>query len=325
MSSLDMDALAVHLLRGTQEAALACRPWVGRGDSDKADAAAVAAMREAFDTLPGRGTVVIGEGEKDEAPMLYIGESVGDGDGPAFDLAVDPLENTSACARAAEGAIAVVAAAPEGGLWGSPASWYMDKVVVGPAAVGAVEIDRPVEENLDSVAKALGKPVSELTTVVLDKPRHEDLIERIYAAGASIVLIPEGDVFGALRVMLPDTRADALFGVGGAPEGVITAAFVRLLGGDMQASLAPQSDEEREKLADAGQEPGRPLQLDDLVSNAECCFVATSVTAGQILRGPTRTEAGWRTQSFVSTPTQRRLVVEAVHLGRDLSETPQGD
>ncbi|MDP8929174.1 MAG: class II fructose-bisphosphatase [Actinomycetota bacterium] len=321
MSAADMDALAVHLLRGTQEAALACRPWVGRGDSDEADSAAVSAMRSAFDSLPGRGTVVIGEGEKDEAPMLFIGESVGNGDGPAFDLAVDPLENTSACARAAEGAIAVVAAAPEGDLWGSPASWYMDKIVVGRRAAGAVEIGRPVEDNLQSLSKALDKPVDELITVVLDKPRHEELVERIYAAGAKVVLIPDGDVFGALRVLLPDAQADALVGVGGAPEGVITACVARLLGGDMQASLAPQSDEEREKLAEAGEEPGAPMSLDDLVSSDACCFVATSVTAGQILRGPVRTDAGWRTQSFVATPSHRRLVVDAVHVDHDGADT----
>ncbi len=318
------DRVALHLLGATQAAALACVPWVGRGDKEGADGAAVAAMRKVLDTVPGRGRVVIGEGEKDDAPMLYTGEEVGNGDGPAFELAIDPLEGTDYCASGLDGAIAVLAAGPPDSIWAT-SGYYMDKLIVGSAAKGTIDIDAPVDDNLDRVANALGKEVRDLVVVVLDKPRHEDLIERIYAAGASIVLIPEGDVFGALRVMLPDTRADALFGVGGAPEGVITAAFVRLLGGDMQASLAPQSDEEREKLADAGQEPGRPLQLDDLVSNAECCFVATSVTAGQILRGPTRTEAGWRTQSFVSTPTQRRLVVEAVHLGRDLSETPQGD
>ncbi len=320
---MDMDALAMHLLRGTQQAALACIPWVGRGDSDAADSAAVEAMRSTFDSLPGRGTVVIGEGEKDEAPMLFLGEEVGNEDGPAFDLAVDPLENTSACAQNAEGAIAVVAAAPDGKLWHSP-GWYMDKFVVGSEGAGSIDITAPVEENLRNLAKALGKSVDDLTTVVLDKPRHEELIERIYEAGAKITLIPEGDVAGSLRVLLPDSQADALIGIGGSPEGVITACAVRLLGGDMQGRLAPQKEGEEEKLAEAGQEPGEILTLDDLVPTDQCCFVATSITAGRLLRAPVRTASGWRTQSYVSSPGHRRLIVDAVHADSTPADSPEG-
>ncbi|MDP9023382.1 MAG: class II fructose-bisphosphatase [Actinomycetota bacterium] len=317
-ATLDMDALALHLLRCTTEAALACRPWVGRGDSDEADSAAVRAMRAAFDSVPGRGTVVIGEGEKDDAPMLFIGEDVGTGDGQRFDLAVDPLENTRAAARAADGAIAVVAAAPEGDLWGSPAAWYMDKLIVGHEAAGSIDITRPPEDNLKAIAEALDKPVDRLTAVVLDKPRHEQLVKELYALGVSVILIPDGDVAGAMLVLLPDSRADVLLGVGGAPEGVITAAAVRLLRGDMQAALSPQKDGERERIIEAGHEPGAPMTLDDLVASDECCFVATSVTSGELLRGPVRTDGGWRTRSFVASPTHPRLVVDAVHVDVDI-------
>ncbi|CAN5916142.1 class II fructose-bisphosphatase [soil metagenome] len=310
---LDVDALVMHLLSGTQQAALACRSWIGRGDSDGADRAAVAAMRRAFERIPGRGTVVLGEGEKDDAPMLYIGEHVGDGHGPRFDLAVDPLENTNACARDADGAIAVVAGAPQGTLWGSAAAWYMDKLVVGPDAADVIDIERPVEDNLEAIAGALDKPIDELTTIVLDKPRHERLVERIHATGAKVGLIADGDVAGALRVLLPGSRADALIGVGGAPEGVITACAVRLLRGGMQAALAPQSDHERGRVLDAGQQPDTPLGLGDLVATDHCCFVATSVTWGELLRGPERAVGGWRTRSFVASPLHPRLVVGAVH------------
>lgn len=310
----DMDGLALHLLHTTQQAALASQRWVGRGDPKAADGAAVKAMRAAFDGVPGRGTVVIGEGEKDDAPMLYIGELVGNGAGPAFDLAVDPLENTRACARAADGAIAVVAAAPHDALWGSPAAWYMDKLVVGREAAGVIDITAPLEDNLDAVADALGKPVDALTAVVLDKPRHEQLIKQLYTAGVSVVVIPDGDVAGSLEVVLPEARADLLLGIGGAPEGVITACAVRLLGGDMQAALAPQSEEERSRVVDTGHEPGAPLTLDDLVADDDCCFVATSVTSGVLLRGPVNIDGSWRTWSFLASPTQRRLVVDAVHV-----------
>lgn len=312
VASGELDALALHLLRTTQQAALACQPWVGRGDSDEADGAATAAMRATFDSVPGSGTVVIGEGEKDDAPMLYIGEGVGTGEGFAFDLAVDPLENTSACARAAEGAIAVVAAAPDGAMLRSP-GWYMDKIVVGPRATGVIDITAPVEENLGRIARELGKPVDRLTTVVLDKPRHQELVERIRAAGPSIVLIPDGDVAGALHAVLLDSPADVLLGIGGVPEGIVTACAVRLLGGDMQASLEPQKEGERERLEEAGQEPGEPLTLDQLVSTDACCFVATGVTTSELLRGPVETPAGWRTQSFVATPGHRQLMIDAVH------------
>lgn len=318
--SLDMEALAARLLPGTQRAALACQPWVGRGDPKSADAAAVAAMREAFDHVPGTGTVVIGEGEKDDAPMLFIGEEVGTGEGPAFDLAIDPLENTSACARASAGALAVVAAAPAGALWGSP-GWYMDKLVVGADAKGVIDITRPPLENLAAVAEALGKPVRQLRAVVLDKPRHRDLVADLHDAGVSVELIPDGDVAGALKAVLPDSRADVLLGVGGSPEGVITACAVRLLGGGMQVALAPQSEDERERVLDAGQEPGAPLTLDDLVATDRCCFLATGITGGELFAAPVLGSEGWRTSTFIASPLHPRQVVEAVHRVEELPES----
>ncbi|MDQ4129985.1 MAG: class II fructose-bisphosphatase [Actinomycetota bacterium] len=308
--SSQMDKLALHLLNGTQEAALACYPWVGRGDSDGADGAAVAAMRAAFDALPAKATVVIGEGEKDEAPMLYLGEVVGSGDGPEIELAVDPLENTSACARGIEGAVAVVAATPAGTMWETP-GWYMNKVVVGPAAAGVIDIERPPEDNVRRVAEALDKPLEETMVVVLDKPRHEDLVKRLHELGASVRLIPEGDILGALEAVFPDGPADLLLGIGGTPEGVITACAVRILGGDMQAALAPQKEGEEERLAEAGQKPGQPITLEELIGSDDCCFVATGVTTGALLQGPERTAWGWRTNSLVVTRLHPGLLIDS--------------
>lgn len=308
----EFDTLALHLLEGTEQAALACRAWVGRGDGKAADQAAVTAMRQAFESIPGGATVVIGEGEKDQAPMLYVGETLGSTGEPAYDIAVDPLENTTACANMTEGAIAVVAAGPRGTLLSTPA-WYMDKIVVNRDGVGAVDIRKPVEENLAAVAEATGKPVSELTVVVLDKPRHQELIGRLHDAGARVVRIPDGDVLGALRVVMPDGDADLLVGIGGAPEGIVNAVSVRLLGGDMQARLAPQYDEEREQIVASGQDLDTVLTLDELVGTGDCCMVATGITDSQLLRGLAPTAAGWRTCSLVLVSRRRTLIAEALH------------
>lgn len=308
-----IDATVPYLLTATQLAALACQDWIGRGDPRAADQAAVTALRTAFDWLPGIATVVIGEGEKDDAPMLYRGEVVGTGEGPAVDLAIDPLENTKACARDADGAISVVAAAPAGTLWGAAEAWYMDKLIVGPAAKDVIDITRPIEENLNAIAIATGKPINDLRTVVLDKPRHIDLVARLRATGAAVSLIPDGDVAGALEVLLPDGGADVLCGVGGAPEGVIAACAVRVLGGGMQARLAPQSDYERERLARGGHDVAKAMTLDDLVATDQCCLVATSVTWSALQRHPHPTATGWRTRSFIASPLHRQLVVDATH------------
>jgi fructose-1,6-bisphosphatase II len=307
-----MHELSLHLLRATQHAACAAERWVGRGEPKNADQAAVEALRRELLHAPGAGTVVIGEGAKDKAPMLYNGEPVGTGEGDPFDVAVDPLENTKACAKAVEGAISVAAVAPGGTLLASP-GWYMDKLVVGPAAAGLIDIEAPLTETLGTVAKASGKRVEDVLVVVLDKPRHEELINDVRAAGARAMLLPEGDVLGSLEALRWDGDADVLLGVGGAPEGVISACAARLLGGDMQARLTPRSDEERQLLADAGQSEGARLTLDDLASSDEGCFMATGVTRSGLLAGPEpHASGGRRTQSFVATRGQPDLTVDAV-------------
>ncbi len=308
----DPERLALQLLRGTQAAALACLEWVGRGDKNAGDKAAVNAMREVLGEVPGRGRVIIGEGEKDEAPMLYNDEEVGSGDGPAFHLAVDPLEGTSYCADGLEGAISVVGAAPPDAMW-KTSGYYMDKLVVGPAAKGAIDITASVEDNLGRVAEALDKKVDELTVVILDKPRHEKLIAQVRDLGAHVVAIPDGDVMGSLRALVPGAGADLVVGVGGTPEGVITACATRVLGGDMQGRLAPQDDDERKQLEDEGVDLERVLTLDELVTDPACVFVATGVTSTPLLPAPERAPSGWRTHSLVVTPRHPALFVEALH------------
>ncbi len=311
-AGVKVPALAMYLLQGTAAAAQAPWEWIGRGDGKAADQAAVAGMREGLVGVPGVGRVVIAEGEKDDAPMLYHGEQVGSGEGPEFDLAVDPLENTAACADDADGAMAVLAAAPKGALWSSRNAWYMDKLVVGPDAAGSIDMERPVEENLLAIARATGKPIEHVTAIVLDKPRHVRLVQRIRRAGARVCLVPGGDVAGALRAVLPNNPVDVLMGVGGAPEGVIAACAVRLLGGEMQARLAPQSQPELQRVENAGHDIDAIMTVDDLVASDSCCFLATSVTWGDLQRRPVRTKTGWRTRSFVSTPLHPHLIVEAV-------------
>ncbi len=308
----DPEGAALHLLAGTQAAARACIPWVGRGDKNAADDAAVKAMRETLGEVPGRGRVVIGEGEKDKAPMLYTGEELGAGDEVTFEIAVDPLEGTDYAAQGVEGAISVVAAAPTGALWGAKAAYYMDKLVVGPDAAGAIDIDASAEENLSSVAEALGKKVRELVVVILDKPRHEDLIERVRKQGCAVVAIPDGDVMGSLRVLVPHGKADLAMGVGGAPEGVITACATRLLGGGMQARPAPQSDDERSEMEKEGINVDRALHLDDLVGSPDCAFIATGVTTSALLPGPEPTPWGWRVRSVLVTPKHKGVLAEAL-------------
>ena len=310
--AFDPDGLALHLLRSTQAAALACLDYVGRGDKKAADKAAVTAMREVLGEVPGQGKVVIGEGEKDEAPMLYRDEEVGEGSGPAFHLAVDPLEGTSYCAGGLEGAISVLAAAPPGALWGT-SGYYMDKLIVGPGAKGAIDITAPFEKNLASVGEALGKEVKDLAVVILDKPRHEELIAQVREAGPRVVAIPDGDVMGSLRALVRGAGADLVMGVGGTPEGVIAACATRVLGGDMQGRLAPQDDDERKQLESEGVDLDRVLTLDDLVSSDNCAFFATAVTATGLLHQPENTPAGWMTHSLVVTPRHPALFVEALH------------
>lgn len=309
---MDPESLALHLLSATQEAAMACVPWVGRGNKEAADEAAVTALRSALAQVPGQGRVVIGEGEKDDAPMLYEGEELGTGEGAGWDLAVDPLEGTNYCARGGEGAIAVLSIAPRGTMWGT-SGWYMDKLIVGPRLAGVVDITAPVEDNLRRVAGALDKPVEDIVTIVLDKPRHTELIDRIRSVGATVIEISDGDVMGSLLALVPGGPADIALGIGGAPEGVLTACAARLLGGEMQARLAPQSEEERALLLQGdGVDIDAVLTLDDLVADEACAFVATAVTNTSLLAAPRPTLEGWRTSSIIVTPRHRPLFVEAL-------------
>ncbi len=243
--------LTLEFVRVTEAAAIAAGRWLGRGDKEMADEAAVTAMRRMFDTVQIDGTVVIGEGEMDEAPMLYIGERVGTKTPPEVDVAVDPLEGTSIVAKGLTGAIAVLAVAPKGCLLHAP-DMYMDKIAVGPKAAGKVSLDAPVDENIKAVAGALGKQVEDVTVVILDRPRHEELIRKVRKTGARIQLISDGDVAPAVATTFEGTGVDIMMGIGGAPEGVIAAAALRCLEGEMQARLWPMDDNELERIAKMG-------------------------------------------------------------------------
>jgi fructose-1,6-bisphosphatase II len=296
-------------LAATRAAAIACQQWVGRGDGKAADAAATEAMRASLATAPGRGTVIIGEGEKDEAPMLHNGERLGSGRGPHFDIAVDPLECTAFCARGLPGALATIAVAQAGALWSPGPALYMDKLVVGPAARHAIDIRDPPEKNLLRVALALRKRVGEITVVVLGKPRHSELIACLQAAGAAVCSPAEGDVAGALAALLPGGGADILMGIGGTPEGVMTACAVAALGGGMQGRIAPQRDGEARAIAAAGLDADHPLDLEQLVRGPSM-FVATGVTGGELLRRPWQTGGCTQTESIVIAAGDVRRVVE---------------
>ncbi len=279
--------LGMELARVTEAAALAAAAHVGRGDGRAADGAATDAMRAALAGVAVSGVVAIGEGEKDEAPMLFNGERVGTGAAPELDLAVDPVEGTRLLALGRPGAVSVIAAAPRGSMWRPGASLYMDKLVVGEAARDAVDVARTPTRNLHAIAEALGRPVDSLVVFVLDKPRHAALVDEIRRAGARVALHTDGDVMGALLAALPDTGVDALMGIGGTPEGVVSAAAVRALRGGMQGVRAPQLDAERERLRAElpPGEMGRVLGLDDLVASDDAFFAATAITDSPFLRG----------------------------------------
>jgi fructose-1,6-bisphosphatase II len=278
--------LALEFVRITEAAATASARWLGRGDSDGADQAAVDAMRRAFDSVRVNGTVVIGEGERDEAPMLYIGEKVGSS-GPGaqeVDIALDPLEGTAICASGGVGATSVIAIAEKGKFLHAPDT-YMDKIAVGPEAAGFVSIDRSPRENIMAVAKCLQKPVSEVTVIILDRPRHEQLIKDVRETGARIHLIGDGDVSAAIATVEPDSGIDLLLGIGGAPEGVIAAAALKCMGGDFQGRLKFRNDAERERAIKMGvKNPDKSFTLEELAAG-DVMFVATGVTDGPLLRG----------------------------------------
>ncbi|MGW0333875.1 class II fructose-bisphosphatase [Streptomyces sp. NPDC003011] len=277
--------LALELVRVTEAAAMAAGRWVGRGDKNGADGAAVRAMRTLVSTVSMNGVVVIGEGEKDEAPMLFNGERVGDGTGPECDIAVDPIDGTTLTAKGMTNAIAVLAAADRGSMFDPSAVFYMDKLVTGPEAADFVDINAPVSVNIRRVAKAKRVTPEDVTVVILDRPRHEGLIEEVRQTGARIRLISDGDVAGSILALREGTGVDLLLGIGGTPEGIISACAVKCLGGTIQGKLWPKDDEERRRAVDAGHDLDRVLLTDDLVSGENVFFVATGITDGELLRG----------------------------------------
>ncbi|MGM0923763.1 MAG: class II fructose-bisphosphatase [Bacillota bacterium] len=277
-------SLSMELVRVTEAAALASARWMGRGKKDEADDAATSAMRDVFDTIPMKGTVVIGEGEMDEAPMLYIGEKLGTGYGPRVDVAVDPLEGTNIVASGGWNALAVIAIADHGNLLNAP-DMYMDKIAVGPEAVGCIDINAPVIDNLKAVAKAKNKNIEDVVATILNRERHEHIIKELREAGARIKLINDGDVAGAINTAFDHTGVDILFGSGGAPEGVLAAVALKCLGGEIQGKLLPQNDEERERCEKMGLDVNKVLRMEDLVKGEDAIFAATGVTDGELLKG----------------------------------------
>ncbi len=305
--------MALEFARVTEAAALAAARWVGKGDKEAADDAAVTAMRVMFDTVAIDGIIKIGEGEMDEAPMLYIGERVGTGVPPEVDIAVDPLEGTNIVAKGGVGAISVLAAAPRGALLHAP-DMYMEKIAVGPKCKGRVHLDASVQENLKEVARASHKLISEVTVVILDRPRHEHIIEQVRQAGARIRLISDGDISPAVAAAYEDSGVDMLLGIGGAPEGVISAAALKCLGGDFQARLAPEEPEEIMRCKEMGIEDINTLfTIDDLVKSEDVIFVATGITGSFLLKGVRYLKRKAVTDTLVMrslSGTIRRIIAE---------------
>jgi fructose-1,6-bisphosphatase II len=305
--------IAMELVRVTEAGAMAAARWIGRGEKESADQAAVDAMRFVLDSVSMRGVVVIGEGEKDEAPMLYNGEDVGNGEGPQVDVAVDPLEGTRLTALGQPGAISVIAVAERGTMLFPGAAFYMEKIAVGPRAANAVDITRSPTENVRNVAAALEKTAREVDVVVLERDRHDELIAELRDAGARVKLIRDGDVAPAIAAAQPGTGVDMLYGVGGTPEGVISAAALKCVGGSIQGRLWPRNDEEREQLLAAGLDPERVLFTSDLVAGEDVFVAATGVTNGPLLAGVQYTPGGAVTDSIVMrsrSGTVRRVVAQ---------------
>lgn len=309
--------LALDLVRVTEAAALAAGRWMGRGQKDAGDEAAVHAMRAMLGTVDIDGVVVIGEGEKDEAPMLFNGEAVGTGQGPAVDIAVDPVEGTSLLAHGRPDSIAVIGVAPRGTMWSPGPGFYMNKLVVGREAreaISSASLALPVAELLAAIGKAKHKAVADLTVFVLDKPRHSRLIADVRAAGARVLTRTDGDVAGALMAATPGSGVDVLMGIGGTPEGVISACAVRALGGAMLGQLAPQKPEEREALLAAGIDIDRVLTECDLVASDDVFFSATGITDGLLMQGVRYTDGGSTTHSIVMRGKSRtRRTIQAEH------------
>ncbi|HLY82522.1 MAG TPA: class II fructose-bisphosphatase [Acidimicrobiales bacterium] len=291
--------LAMELVRVTEAAALAASRWMGRGDKEGADGAAVDAMRVVLHSVPMDGVVVIGEGEKDEAPMLYNGERVGDLTPPLTDVAVDPIDGTTLTALGRGNALAVIAVSERGTMFDPGPCMYMEKIAVGPEAAGVIDINRPTADNIEAVARAKGESVRDITVVILDRDRHAELIADVRSTGARIRLIPDGDVAGAISTAWAESGADILLGIGGTPEGVIAAAALKCMGGELQGKLWPRNDGERTAALEAGYDLDAVLGTDDLVRGDNCFFAATGVTDGELLRGVHFDAKGATTQSLV--------------------------
>jgi fructose-1,6-bisphosphatase II len=307
--------LALDLVRVTEAAAMAASRWMGRGDKNAADGAAVDAMRIVLGTVPMHGVIVIGEGEKDEAPMLYNGESVGDGsDSVVVDIAVDPIDGTTLTSLGRGNALAVIAVSERNTMFNPGPCVYMEKLAVGPQARGAVDITRSVTENLHAVAKAKGEDVRNVTAVILDRDRHTDIIAEVRAVGSRIRLIPDGDVAGAISTAWPASGADVLFGIGGTPEGVIAAAALKCMGGEIQGRLWPRNDAERTAAIEGGYDLSKVLTTDDLVAGGNCFFAATGITDGELLKGVRYDGEHIYTQSLVMRSSSGTVrLVDAIH------------
>ncbi|QZT61774.1 class II fructose-bisphosphatase [Mycolicibacterium austroafricanum] len=313
--------LALELVRVTEAGAMAAGRWVGRGDKEGGDGAAVDAMRELVNSVSMRGVVVIGEGEKDNAPMLYNGEEVGNGDGPDCDFAVDPVDGTTLMSKGMPNAISVLAVAERGAMFDPSAVFYMHKIAVGPDAADVIDITAPIAENIRQVAKVKNSSVRDLTVCILDRPRHQQLMADVREAGARIRLISDGDVAGAISACRPDSGTDMLVGIGGTPEGIIAAAAIRCMGGAIQAKLAPTDDAERQKALDRGHDLDRVLTTEDLVSGENVFFAATGVTDGDLLKGVQYYGGGCTTQSIVMRSKSGTVrMIEAYHRLAKLNE-----
>lgn len=303
--------LALDLVRVTEAAALAAGRYMGRGDKILADGAAVDAMRLMLNSIEMDGVIVIGEGEKDQAPMLYNGEKLGTGEPPVLDIAVDPVDGTRPLAHGLPNSIATVAFAPRGSMFNPGPFFYMNKIAVGPVAKDVIDINASVAHNLRKIAKAKGENVEDLTVVVLDRPRHEKLICEIRKAGARIKLIPDGDIAGAIMTALPETNIDVMMGIGGTPEGVIATAAMRCLGGNIMGKLHPSRQEEIDEARRIGLDINKPLLMNDLISSEDVFFAATGITSGDLLEGVSYFPNGAKTDSLVMrglTGTVRRII-----------------
>jgi fructose-1,6-bisphosphatase II len=320
MSAPDRN-LALELVRVTEAAAMAASRWVGRGDKEGADGAAVDAMRAVLSSVSMDGIVVIGEGEKDEAPMLFNGERVGDGSQPQTDIAVDPVDGTTLTSLGLGNAIAVIAVSERGSMFNPGPCVYMEKIAVGPECRGVIDVNASVTDNLHAVAKAKGESVRDLTAVILDRDRHKDIIAEVREAGARIRLIRDGDIIGAISTAIPESGGDILIGIGGTPEGVIAAAALKCMGGEIQGKLWPRNDDERTAAIDAGYDLAKVLYTDDLVQGDDAFFAVTGITDGEVLRGVHYDRHGATTESLVMrsrSGTVRR--VEARHRLDKLAE-----